>query len=432
MHASHLQSLPSLTFMQGSTYSASRNMGSRRAAKNYFRFVTVLLLTFFNPSSATTEGVGDPDYLVVEDTNDIERFLEYVEGNILPEDIAPGDEFGSGLVEEITFTFHSGNTYMVRLAVLDRQGCNLGKGSELMDDDEVAEATGEEILNAMHDVMMPSITRFIRRYYGSGYIIHENFFLTYFYLGNTFAANPQSDNDTNSHNHQEFLQVGSMTRFGNQTRNDSTLLTNPSKIGISRTVAGLNTTFNVSETSKNLAVQKSGRGMQKPPFANGESSPQRKFPITPAGDCDITSLMLWLSGYGSNYDESSTHSLRILNPTDKIWSPSARFYVVMQLDCNLVLYDVHENKPIWASHTDGKGTNCFATITVAGELIVYDTTIDNVLWRSYSWCSSNGGICFTDTVLQVQDDGNLVLYILATQDPLWDSQTMLCQGGCYD
>ncbi|KAG6554473.1 hypothetical protein Mapa_003851 [Marchantia paleacea] len=161
------------------------------------------------------------------------------------------------------------------------------------------------------------------------------------------------------------------------------------------------------------------------------SRPSLKFPIDPNGDCDILSTGLMFA-VGPTYDESSRHGLQVLNPTDSIWSPNTRFFLVMQLDCNLVLYDRQESKAIWSSQTQGQGSVCFAAITSVGELIVYDSSITDLKFRTNTWCSSNGGHCWTNTILEVQDDGNLVLYIFHKdlQIAIWSSKTVICEGGC--
>ncbi|KAG6551173.1 hypothetical protein Mapa_007408 [Marchantia paleacea] len=76
-----------------------------------------------------------------------------------------------------------------------------------------------------------------------------------------------------------------------------------------------------------------------------------------------------------------------------------------------------------------------STDTFLGLRSVQSRPVDEVtgwpLWSTNTYCNSDGGNCWTDTILQVQDDGNLVLYILGTHYPLWGSDKLQCAGGCH-
>ncbi|CAN6486687.1 unnamed protein product [Victoria cruziana] len=88
------------------------------------------------------------------------------------------------------------------------------------------------------------------------------------------------------------------------------------------------------------------------------------------------------------------------------------YRLIMQTDCNLVLY-VNGNKPLWASSTDRKGTNCRATLQNNGNLVVLSGNND-VLWTSGSVRGPN------NYRLIVQTDGNVVIYGAA----LWATNTV--------
>ncbi|KAK8925798.1 Mannose-specific lectin [Platanthera zijinensis] len=55
--------------------------------------------------------------------------------------------------------------------------------------------------------------------------------------------------------------------------------------------------------------------------------------------------------------------------------------LVMQTDCNLVLYQQNPQKPIWYTQTNGKGTNCVAKLEDDGSLVVREQQ-QNIVWTS--------------------------------------------------
>ena len=77
------------------------------------------------------------------------------------------------------------------------------------------------------------------------------------------------------------------------------------------------------------------------------------------------------------------------------------YYLVMQTDCNLVLYDA--GKPIWATDTGGLGSDCHATMQSDGNLVVYSSR-GNSVWAS----NTNRNTDYY--VLVLQKDRNLVIY----------------------
>lgn len=86
----------------------------------------------------------------------------------------------------------------------------------------------------------------------------------------------------------------------------------------------------------------------------------------------------------------------------------------MQSDCNLVAYR-YPTDPVWASHTDKKGTDCRAVMQADGNLVVY-TGAGKALWASAT-------TRYPGSRLAVQDDGNVVIYT-GTQ-PRWATNTMI-------
>jgi hypothetical protein len=95
---------------------------------------------------------------------------------------------------------------------------------------------------------------------------------------------------------------------------------------------------------------------------------------------------------------------------DFMQSADGRFRVVMQQDCNLVLYKGRH--ALWASGTNGKGQHCRAIMQTDGNLVVY--TGNRPLWASGT--QGHGG-----AFVIAQNDGNLVVY--QGQHPLWASGT---------
>lgn len=77
------------------------------------------------------------------------------------------------------------------------------------------------------------------------------------------------------------------------------------------------------------------------------------------------------------------------------------YYLIMQSDCNLVLYD--SGRPVWATNTGGRGSNCRATMQKDGNFVVYNGN-NNAVWAS----GSNGRV--DNYVLILQHDRNVVVY----------------------
>ncbi|KAI0509893.1 hypothetical protein KFK09_010493 [Dendrobium nobile] len=58
------------------------------------------------------------------------------------------------------------------------------------------------------------------------------------------------------------------------------------------------------------------------------------------------------------------------------------YFFVMQYDCNLVLYEF--NAPIWLSGTSGKGSRCILQMQFDGNLVVYKDLGATAVWSSNS------------------------------------------------
>ena len=97
--------------------------------------------------------------------------------------------------------------------------------------------------------------------------------------------------------------------------------------------------------------------------------------------------------------------------SDMIQSADGRFRLVMQTDCNLVVYKGRH--ALWASGTNGKGDNCWAVMQGDGNFVVYDGS-HKPLWAS----GTNGR---NGSFIIAQNDGNVVVY--QGSRPFWASNT---------
>jgi hypothetical protein len=101
-----------------------------------------------------------------------------------------------------------------------------------------------------------------------------------------------------------------------------------------------------------------------------------------------------------------------LNAGEKISSLDGNFYLIMQADNNLVLYDKN-NKPYWATNTVGSNAT-FATMQSDGNLVLY-TQAGQPVWASHTDGHPNA-------YLIIQNDRNLVIYQNGN-NAIWASNT---------
>src|SRR5438270_2640239 len=95
---------------------------------------------------------------------------------------------------------------------------------------------------------------------------------------------------------------------------------------------------------------------------------------------------------------------------DFLQSVDGRYHLIMQADCNLVLYK--GNHVFWASGTQGRGRHCRAVMQGDGNFVVY--TGNAPLWSS----NTQGR---PTAFVTMQDDGNAVVY--QGGRPFWASNT---------
>lgn len=116
-------------------------------------------------------------------------------------------------------------------------------------------------------------------------------------------------------------------------------------------------------------------------------------------------------GYYADQMIASEH--RSLHPGQTLVSKNGIYTLMMQNDCNLVIYRGTPSiqNAVWDTSTHGRGFNCRATMQSDGNFVVYDA-FNRALFDTGTHGNAN-------TILLMQDDGNLVIY--APHGPIWDS-----------
>ncbi|KAL0919710.1 hypothetical protein M5K25_011825 [Dendrobium thyrsiflorum] len=102
---------------------------------------------------------------------------------------------------------------------------------------------------------------------------------------------------------------------------------------------------------------------------------------------------------------SSTSFGNLLKPSDGLRAGEllsiGDYKFAMQRDCNLVLYE--NDSVLWASKTQGMGTNCRLYLQSTGELLII-SGLGIIVWRSET------GTAYGNYVLVLQPNGNVVIY----------------------
>lgn len=70
------------------------------------------------------------------------------------------------------------------------------------------------------------------------------------------------------------------------------------------------------------------------------------------------------------------------------------YVLVMQWDCNLVLYEPRKNggAPLWNSGTGGRGSGCYARMETDGVFAIYDSNQNRVWGTDSHQDDTNGGL----------------------------------------
>jgi hypothetical protein len=87
-------------------------------------------------------------------------------------------------------------------------------------------------------------------------------------------------------------------------------------------------------------------------------------------------------------------------------------WLVMQSDCNLVLYD--KRGAPWYSNTAGLGPGCYLTLQPDGNLVIYQPN-GHAVWASATHAGDE---------LIMQRDGNVVLYDTNNWSAQWATNTV--------
>ncbi|KAK8926478.1 hypothetical protein KSP39_PZI018381 [Platanthera zijinensis] len=88
------------------------------------------------------------------------------------------------------------------------------------------------------------------------------------------------------------------------------------------------------------------------------------------------------------------------------------YFLKMQSDCNLALYQINPEKTVWYTQTNGKGAECVLTLGTDGNLFIRNET-QSIVWET----KTNGTV--GSYALLLQRDRNLVIYSV----PIWNSGT---------
>jgi hypothetical protein len=104
-----------------------------------------------------------------------------------------------------------------------------------------------------------------------------------------------------------------------------------------------------------------------------------------------------------------------------VYSLSQQYALVMQGDCNLVLYNgaYVPSNAVWASGTAGKSSGCYLGVQTDGNLVVYGQG-NAVIWQS-----STGGHSAQPSFIQLDNSGILHMYLGTPSAPgalLWSSR----------
>lgn len=117
---------------------------------------------------------------------------------------------------------------------------------------------------------------------------------------------------------------------------------------------------------------------------------------------------------------------------DRLYSGDQRYYIEMQSDCNLVIYQsayAGQAYPLWDTKTQGRARRCRATMQTDGNFVLY--RIDEYYPgpggrpQMHETAMFNSGTQGNfQAVLVMQTDGNLVIYDrYDLRRPIWNTGT---------
>jgi YD repeat-containing protein len=122
----------------------------------------------------------------------------------------------------------------------------------------------------------------------------------------------------------------------------------------------------------------------------------------------------YMSSGGLNlpYQPNGLQPYTTLFQNQSITSADGRFVLVLQVDGNLVLYQLQGFQALWSSGTYGQQAAILLNLG-NGNVAIFDPKF-NIIWQT----NTNG---YPNANLTLQNDGNLVLYSGST--PIWNSGT---------
>ncbi|KAG6555720.1 hypothetical protein Mapa_002958 [Marchantia paleacea] len=402
----------------------------------------------------TSEGQGDADL-----TDDDAQFFENFLNENMEDAIDPGFVYTTGIAEQIGAVRISGVNMMFRISIWVGATCNLGLGSEKLPNIPPGAVPGLAVQAAFNEHLFSAIVNILSQGFRYGYAVYRGVCIDYFPIAEELGEDPDNSKDRKD----ELLEIvdtirrrdpskAGLTSKGDYWFHASALprhthyskFTNgsgSSSYGTIHRPTGLQI-----RGPKSLLNTSSANSTAVPRDSNFPMSSKQIFANWPADDKG--NCMFYETGLLSNSFFAVTDGWWINRLDVVILSPNKRFFIVLQVDCNMVLYDTQRKGtygpggqknwgpngelPMWASDTGGKGTNCKAYLLSDGVFALF-TQDGQLLWFTHQTrCESS--LCWSDTTLSMQDDGNLVLYLLpitgASAIPIWSSKTMYCEGGC--
>ncbi len=117
--------------------------------------------------------------------------------------------------------------------------------------------------------------------------------------------------------------------------------------------------------------------------SNTAAFPGASLTLPTDGDLKITrsgsGYTLWstTSGYIANRLYAGQH----LSANDTLYTADHTYRIVMQADCNLVIYQT--GTPIWYTGTQGQGTGCHADMQADGNFVLYNSA-GTALWHTHT------------------------------------------------
>ncbi|KAK1265033.1 Mannose-specific lectin [Acorus gramineus] len=125
-------------------------------------------------------------------------------------------------------------------------------------------------------------------------------------------------------------------------------------------------------------------------------------------------LIISLTSSPCEAQKNTMFSGEILGMQSSLWY--GNFRLIMQADCNLVLFD--RGREVWSTNTEGKGSFCHLKMQSDANLVIYNYN-DKPIWSTKT-SRRNGNY-----MLVLQKDRNVVIYGTA----FWSTKTYVSVTG---